>query len=63
MDNLKAEMAEQKRLADDMTVKDNISKGGYFVMHDIVYQATTALPIGTEAIPEQNCVVKSLNDL
>ena len=47
----------------DMSVKDNISKGGYFILHDVVYQATIALPKGTEAKPGQNCTVKSLNDL
>lgn len=47
----------------DMTVRDNINKGGYFILHDVLYQAIQALPKGTEARPGKNCVAKSLNEL
>ena len=47
----------------DMTVKDNVLKGGYFILHDVLYQALRAIPAGSTAKPNDNCVVKSLSEL
>ena len=46
-----------------MAAKDNYPKGSYFVLHDVVYQATRAIAKGTEVKPGYNCVKKSLEDL
>lgn len=47
----------------DMTARDNISKGGYFIMHDVAYQAQTAIVKGAEVIPGKNCVAINLNEI
>lgn len=47
----------------DMTARDNISKGGYFILHDTCYQALRAIPKGTEVIPGANCIKKDLNEM
>lgn len=47
----------------DMTVRDNVPKGGYFILHDVLYQALRAIPIGSTAEPGNNCVAKSLTEL
>ena len=47
----------------DMTARDNISKGGYFILHDVAYQAVTAIVKGNEVIPGKNCVAVNLNEI
>ena len=54
--------AELERQQNDMTVKENVPKGGYFILHDVMYQAIQALPKGAEAKPGKNCFVTSLNN-
>lgn len=56
LDNLLAEQA-------NMAVKENIPEGGYFIMHDIVYEATDAILKGEEAKPGKNCVERNLNEI
>lgn len=47
----------------DMTVRDNIRKGGYFILHDVAYRALTAIVKGAEAVPGKNCVPVNLDEL
>ena len=47
----------------DMTARDNITKGGYFILHDVAYQAVAAIVKGTEVVPGKNCVAVNLNDI
>ena len=47
----------------NMTAKMDTSKGQYFILHDVLYQAIRAIPKGSEVKPNDNCVVKSLNEL
>ena len=58
-----AEMREAIAELTSMTAKDNYTKGSYFVLHDIVYQATRAIVKGSEVKPGYNCIQKSLGDL
>ena len=55
--------SDMETAQNDMTVRDNVPKGGLFILHDVLYQAAQALPKGTEAKPGRNCMVKSLSDL
>lgn len=57
------EMREKIAELISMTAKDNYAKGAYFVMHDVIYQATRAIERGTEVRPGYNCAKKSLGDL
>ena len=57
MDNAYAEMQARK------FTKDNIPKGGLFIANDVLYQATQALPKGTEIKPGVNCTIKSLEEI
>lgn len=56
LDNLLAEQAS-------MAVKENIPEGGYFILHDTVYEATDAIPKGEEAKPGKNCIARNLNEI
>lgn len=47
----------------DMTVRDNIRKGGYFILHDVAYRALTAIIKGAEAVPGKNCIPVNLDEL
>lgn len=47
----------------DMTVLDNVQKGGCFILHDVAYKALQALPKGTWAEPGKNCVKINLNEM
>lgn len=49
--------------ANSMTVRDNIKKGGYFILHDIAYKALTAIIKGTEAVPGKNCIKANLDEM
>lgn len=46
-----------------MEAKDNYAKGSFFVLHDVVYQATEPILKGKEIKPGRNCIKKSLEDL
>ena len=59
LNRLKSE-AEMKT---DMTVNADVPKGGFFILHDVLYQALRAIPSGSKAKPQENCVAKSLNEL
>ena len=58
-----AEMREKILELTSMEAKENYSKGAYFVMHDVIYQATRPIVKGTEVKPGYNCAKKSLGDL
>ena len=58
-----AEMREAILELTSMEAKENYSKGTYFVMHDVIYQATRPIVKGTEVKPGYNCAKKSLGDL
>lgn len=47
----------------DMTAKDNIARGQYFIMHDEVYLATDPIVKGREIRPGFNCRKKTLDDI
>lgn len=47
----------------NMTAKMDTSKGQYFILHDVLYQAIRAIPKGSEVKPNDNCVIKQLNEL
>ena len=47
----------------DMRAKEDIPKGNYFILHDVLYQALRAIPKGSLVKPNENCVAKSLNEL
>ena len=47
----------------DMTSKNNVAKGGYFILHDVCYQAIRAIPKGTEVVPGVNCIQKDINEM
>lgn len=53
--------------AEDCTVKENISKGEYFMLNGKLYLATAAIPKGTKAVVRSNCektdMVSVLNTL
>ena len=53
----------EAEMKSDMTVKNDVPKGGYFILHDMLYQALRAIPAGGKAKPQENCIVKSLNEL
>ena len=46
-----------------MMAEDNIPKQSFFMHNGIVYQATRAIPRGSEIKPNVNCAVKSFNDM
>ena len=46
----------------DMTAKENISKGSYFVLHDVVYRATSAIVRGKEIKQGRNCERATLTE-
>lgn len=58
-----AEMREKILELTSMEAKENYAKGTYFVMHDVIYQATRPIVKGTEVKPGYNCAKKSLGDL
>ena len=47
----------------DMTARENIPEGNYFIHHDTLYIAIEPIVKGTEIRPGINCMAKSLNDL
>lgn len=47
----------------DMTVRNDVQKNGYFILHDVCYQALRAIPEGAEAVPGRNCVEVNLNEI
>lgn len=58
-----AEMRAKILELTSMEAKENYSKGTYFVMHDVIYQATRPIVKGTDVKPGYNCAKKSLGDL
>lgn len=56
-------MESEMELRTDMTARDNIGKGGYFILHDVAYRALTAIVKGTEVQPGKNCVKVNLNEV
>ena len=58
-----AEMRAAIAELQSMKAKENYAKGAFFVLHDVIYQATRAIVKGTEVKPGVNCVQKSLGDL
>ena len=68
IENARRKKAEEAMLADfiergGMTAQDNISKGSYFILHDVCYQALRAIPKGTEVKPGTNCAKRDLNEM
>lgn len=60
LNRAKAELYEERN---GNTAKADIGKGQYFILHDVCYQAVRVILKGTEIKPNDNCVVKSLNEL
>lgn len=47
----------------DMVVRSNVKKGGCFILHDVAYKATVAMPAGTWAEPGKNCIKIDLDEM
>ena len=57
------EMREKILELTSMAAKENITRGSYFVLHDVIYRATRPILKGSEIKPGFNCEKKSLEDL
>lgn len=55
--------SDMETAQNDMTARDNISKGSAFILHDVAYRATKAIVKGTAVEPGKNCLKINLDEM